>query len=322
MRAIRITVPGGPEVLTLGEIPDPEPARGDLLVKVEAAGVNRADLLQRMGRYPPPPGTREDVPGLEFAGTVAGLGGETDGWCVGDRVMGLLAGGGYAELVTVPALHVVRVPDAWSWEDAASVPEVFLTAHDALEQVALTAGDRVLIHAVASGVGVALVQLAKAAGATVAGTSRSRHKLERVRKWGLDRSVHVEGVFRPGPELRDCADVICDLVGGGYLPGSLVAAAPRGRIIVIGLTAGRSAEIDLGLLLRKRLTLIGTVLRSRSVAEKAVLVRSFTEHTMPLFAAGAVRPVVDRVFAMADAGEAHRYMEENRNVGSIVLRWD
>jgi putative PIG3 family NAD(P)H quinone oxidoreductase len=322
MRAIRIAAPGGPEVLTLGEVPDPEPARGQILVKVEAAGVNRADLLQRMGRYPPPQGTRDDVPGLEFAGTVAGLGAEADGWRVGDRVMGLLAGGGYAEYVTVPALHVVGVPEIWSWEEAASVPEVFLTAHDALEQVALTAGDRVLIHAVASGVGVALVQLAKAAGATVTGTSRSSDKLERVVAWGLDRGVHVEGVFRPDPDLRDWADVICDLVGGGYLPGSLVAAAPKGRIIVIGLTAGRSAEIDLGLLLRKRLTLVGTVLRSRSAEEKAALVRSFTEHAMPLFESGAVRPVVDRVFAMSDAGEAHRYMEENRNVGSIVLRWD
>jgi len=322
MRGIRITTPGGPEVLALGDLPDLEPARGEVLVKVEAAGVNRADLLQRMGRYPPPPGTREDVPGLEFAGAVAGLGGETDKWCVGDRVMGLLAGGGYAEYVAVPALHVVRVPEAWSWEEAASVPEVFLTAHDALEQVGLAARDRVLIHAVASGVGVALVQLAKAADATVAGTSRSGDKLERMRAWGLDRGIHVEGVFQPGPDLRDWADVICDLVGGAYLPGSLAAAAPKGRIIVIGLTAGRSAEIDLGLLLRKRLTLVGTVLRSRSGEEKAALVRSFTEHVMPLFASGAVRPVVDRVFAMADASAAHRYMEESRNVGSIVLRWD
>jgi len=321
MRAIRIAAPGGPEVLTLGEVPDLEPARGELLVKVEGAGVNRADLLQRMGRYPPPPGTREDVPGLEFAGTVAGLGPEAHRWRVGDRVMGLLAGGGYAEYITVPEHHVVRVPDGWSWEEAASVPEVFLTAHDALEQVALTSGERVLIHAVASGVGVALVQLAKAAGATVAGTSRSLDKLERVAAFGLDRGVHVDGVFRPGSDLRDWADVICDLVGGGYLPGSLVAAAHKGRIIVIGLTAGRSAEIDLGLLLRKRLTLVGTVLRSRSAQEKAELVRSFTEHTMPLFASGVVRPVLDRVFAMTDAGEAHRYMEENRNVGSIVLRW-
>ena len=321
MRAIRITAPGGPEVLRVEDVPCPAPASREVLVKIEAAGVNRADLLQRQGGYPPPPGTVEDIPGLEVAGVVVERGWEVDEWHVGARVMGLLAGGGYAEFVAVPAAHVLEVPDGWSWEEAAAVPEVFLTAHDAFERVALRTGERVMIHAVGSGVGVALLLLAKATGCTVAGTSRNAEKLGKARERGLDHGVLVEGVFEPSPDYLEWADVVCDLVGGGYVPGDLAAAAPRGRIIVIGLTGGRSSEIDLGLLLRKRLTVMGTVLRNRSSEEKSALVRSFREHVLPRMQAGALKPVLDRVFPMSEAAEAHRYMGDNRNFGSIVLRW-
>ncbi len=321
MRAIRITAPGGPEVLQLEEVACPVPALREVLVKVESAGVNRADLLQRQGRYPPPPGTVEDIPGLEFAGVVVERGSQVEDVRVGARVMGLLAGGGYAEFVAVPSAHVLEVPDGWSWEEAAAVPEVFLTAHDALEQVALRAGERVMIHAVGSGVGVALLQLAKAEGCPVAGTSRNAEKLDKARRHGLDHPVLVEGVFEPSQEHVEWADVVCDLVGGGYVPGDIATAAPRGRIIIIGLTGGRSSDVDLGSLLRKRLTVVGTVLRNRSCEEKSDLVRSFRERVLPRMRAGLLRPVLDRVFPMSEAAAAHRYMADNRNFGSIVLRW-
>lgn len=320
MRAIRIAAPGGPGVLELTEAPRPTPGRGDLLVRVRAAGVNRADLLQRRGEYPAPPGAPPDIPGLEFAGAVERA--DAGDWRAGDRVMGLLGGGGYAEYVTVDARHVVPVPDAWTFEEAAAVPEAFLTAHDALRQADLQSGERLLVHAVGSGVGTALLHLGRAFGATVAGTSRTPAKLERARELGLAIAVHVRDAFEPTPELERWADVIAELVGGPYLAGDLRALAPRGRIVLIGLTGGRTARVDLRAILAKRARIIGTVLRSRSADEKADVVRAFREQAWPHFAAGAVRPVLDRIFPMADAAAAHRYVEENRNFGAVVLTWD
>jgi putative PIG3 family NAD(P)H quinone oxidoreductase len=321
MRAIRIVGAGGPEVLHLGELPVPEPSSEEVLVKVEAAGVNRADLLQRQGLYPPPPGTIADVPGLEVAGVVAAHGPGVEHPPVGTRIMSLLTGGGYAEYVAMPATHVVPLPEAWSFEEAATVPEAFLTGHDAFERVELASGEHVLIHAVASGVGVALLQLAKAVGCAVAGTSRTAEKLEKAQALGLDTAIHVKERFVPGPALRGWANVVCDLVGGPYFPGDLIAAAPLGRIVLIGLTGGRSSDIDLGTVLRKRLTVVGTVLRSRSIEEKSELVRSFCARVMPLVERKLVTPVLDRVFPMIDAADAHRYIEQNKNFGSVVLRW-
>ena len=291
---------------------------------MRASGVNRADLLQRMGRYPAPEGAPADVPGLEIAGDVAEVAPGMQAWSVGDRVMGLVGGGGYAEFVAVPADHLIRIPAGWSFEQAAAAPEAYLTAFDALEQAGLKAGERVLIHAVGSGVGLALLQLARQAGATVAGTSRTEAKLVRaVRDVGLEQPVLVRnGVFQPGPELRDWADVVCDLVGGAYLSGNLVATARQGRIIVIGLTGGRSATIDLGMLLAKRVSLIGTVLRSRTPEEKARLTRSFAERVLPAFEKGTLLPVVDRVVPARQAAEAHRHVEANENFGAVVLTWD
>jgi putative PIG3 family NAD(P)H quinone oxidoreductase len=321
MRAVRITQPGGPEVLELSDVPDPVMGPEDLLVRVASAGVNRADLLQRQGRYPAPAGIAPDIPGLEFAGRVEAAGARVRDWAPGDRVMGLVGGAAYAEYVVVRFDHALPVPAHWSDATAAGVPEAYLTAHDALHQVGLERGERVLIHAVGSSVGLALFALARARGAVVTGTSRTAWKLERAAALGVDTAVRVEGVFDPGPALENSVDVVCDLVGGSYLGGNLEAAAPRGRVIVIGLTAGRSATIDLGTVLRKRLTIIGTALRSRSDEEKASLVRSLREEVVPEFARDTVVPVIDRTFPMAAAADAHRYVEDNRNFGSVVLTW-
>jgi putative PIG3 family NAD(P)H quinone oxidoreductase len=322
VRAIVIAQPGGPEVLEMRELPSPQPGDGELLVRVRASGVNRADLLQRTGRYPAPPGVPPEIPGLEFAGEVAKVGPGALGWQVGDRVMGIVAGGGYAEYLTVAAEQVLPLPASWSFEEGAAVPEAFLTAFDALElQAELRSGERLLIHAVGSSVGVAALQLAKAAGVTVAGTSRTLWKLQRAEALGLDWALPLASSFSPPAGMVAWADVILDLVGGDYVSGNLVAAAPKGRIMLVGLTGGRSAKLDLGLLLSKRLRLYGTVLRSRSKEEKALLVRSFAGRIMPRFFSGEIRPVVDRVFPAAEAAEAHRYLESNLNFGSVVLAW-
>ncbi|MFQ5809989.1 MAG: NAD(P)H-quinone oxidoreductase [Armatimonadota bacterium] len=322
MQAIRIREAGGPDVLESARVERPAPGSGEVLVRVKAAGVNRADILERLGQYPAPPGVPADIPGLEYAGVVQEVGSGELPWRPGDRVMGIVAGGAYAEFVTTDPRHPMRIPGGWTFEEAAAVPEAFLTAHDALYRaVGLRAGEQVLIHAVGSSVGVALLQLAKAAGCSVAGTSRTSDKLTRAEPLGLDRPVLVRDVFDPEADLRSWADVICDLVGGPYLAGNLAAVAPRGRIVVIGLTGGRSGDIDMGSLLRKRVVLVGTTLRNRSADEKAAVVRSLVDATLPQFEDGTLRPVLDRVFPMADASEAHRYVEANRNFGSVVLSW-
>lgn len=322
MRAVTIVRPGGPEMLQMREMSRPEPGPGSVRVAVRAAGVNRADALQRMGRYPAPAGVPADIPGLEVAGVVDALGSGVAAWRVGDRVMALTTGGGYAEEAIVPAGHLIPIPASWSFEIAAAVPEAFLTAYDALERrVAAHAGEHALVHAVGSKVGVALLQLATARGCEVAGTSRTPAKLERARALGLAHPILVSNTFAPDPAFTDWADVICDLVGAPYLAGNLKALASRGRMVVIGLTGGRAAELDMGRLLNKRATIVGTVLRSRSDQEKMDLVDAFRRDVMPLFEQEGVRAVVDRTVPMDQAAEAHRHMEANRNFGAIVLRW-
>lgn len=317
-----IAEPGGPEVLALRELPPPRPEPDELLVRVWATGLNRADLLQRRGRYPAPADAPPDVPGLEFAGEVAEGGAKVRDWKPGDRVMAIVAGGAYAEYARIPAEHALPIPEGWTFDQAAAVPEAFVTAFDAMMlQGDLRAGHRVLVHAVGSSVGVAALQLAKAASATVAGTSRTEAKLERASALGLDHRVLVRDRFEPDAGLTDWADLIVELVGGHYLVGDLRAVAPRGRIMLIGLTAGREATLDLGALLTKRVSLVGTVLRTRSREEKTGLLAAFRERVLPLFARGKLRPVVDRVFSAADVVEAHRYLEANRNFGSVVLSW-
>ncbi|MBX6365285.1 MAG: NAD(P)H-quinone oxidoreductase [Gemmatimonadetes bacterium] len=326
MRAIVITRPGGPEVLEERTVADPEPGPGQVRVRVQAAGVNRADLLQRRGAYPAPAGWPADIPGLEYAGAVDRTGPGADRWSPGDRVMGLVGGGAYAEYVVVDERAVVAVPEALSAEEAAAVPEAFVTAHDALfTQLDLRAGETLLIHAVGSGVGTAALQLAKAAGATVLGTQRSAWKLERARTLGLDVAIPGGADDFADAVVRETGgrgvDAILDLVGGAYLPGNIRCLAPRGRLIVVGLVAGRRAELDLDRVLTRRLHILGTVLRSRSEGEKIEATRAFADAVLPLLESRVVRPIVDTIYPMPEASEAHRAMEENRNFGKLVLRW-
>jgi len=324
MRAVVIKRPGGPEVLEVGDVTAPEPEAGEILVRVRAAGVNRADLLQRMGQYPAPFGAPANVPGLEYAGEVAALGTGARGWKLGDRVMGLVPGGAYAEFLATHEAVAMRIPAGWSFEQAAAVPEVFITAYDALmRQMLLRAGERVLIQAVGSGVGTAALQLASAIHARTFGTSRSPEKLARAVGLGLDvgidtsRQDFVE-VIKAKTD-GDGVDVVLDLVGAPALAGNIQALARGGRMIVVGLAGGRSAPIDLGAVLNKRLTIIGTVLRARSLDEKIAVTAAFTQEILPLLDAGMVQPVLDRTFPLAEASEAHRCLESNATFGKVVL---
>jgi NADPH:quinone reductase len=326
MRAVVITRPGGPEVLELRQRRAPSPAAGEIRVRVHASALSRADLLQRRGGYPAPPGAPRDIPGLEFAGVVDAVGEGVGLWATGNRVMGIVPGGGHAEYVVLHEREAIRIPQKLSLEEAAAIPEVFLTAHDALFRILdVQVGERVLVHAVGSGVGTAALQLARAAGATVVGTSRTADKLERARELGLDHAVKAD----PGwPERVEQAigeasvHAVMELVGAANLAGDLRVLAPRGRIAVIGTMAGASTEIDLRLLMQKRARLEGTVLRSRPLEEKMALAREFSRRVLPLLSSGKVVPVLDRVLPAAEVAEAHRYLEENRSFGKVVLRWD
>lgn len=325
MKAVVIPEYGGPEVLSLREIPDPQPGPEDLVVRVRATALNRADLLQRRGLYPQPgPKPEHEVPGLEFAGEVVETGSRVTGFAAGDRVMGLLAGGGYAEKVVVHHRLASRVPEALSLDAAASVPEAFITAHDALLQAGLSCGETVLVHAAGSGVGTAAIQVAKAMGASlVIGTAGSDEKLDGARDLGLDVAIN----YREGPfadrvlEATDGrgVDVVVDFVGASYLEGNVRSMAEKGRMIVIGLMGGFSGDLPLGTLLQKRLTIRGTLLRSRSLEEKAAATRAFEKAVLPHLQSGRIRTVVDRVVPMADVADAHRRMEANENFGKIVL---
>jgi putative PIG3 family NAD(P)H quinone oxidoreductase len=313
-------------VLELREVPQPVPGAGEILVHVAAAGVNRADILQRKGHYPAPPGSPPDIPGLEYAGEVAALGPGAARWRGGDRVMGLVGGGACAEFLVTHADTAIPVPAAWLAADAGAVPEVFLTAFDALVlQLGMKAGETVLVHAVASGVGTAALQLVKAWGGRCIGTSRSAAKLERARALGLDVAVDSSREDFAEAVRRETGgrgvDVVLDLVGGPFLEGNLKALAPRGRMIIVGLTAGRTAPLDMGLVLNKRLTLVGTAMRSRTLEEKIAVARAFEGDVLPLFTAGRLRPVLDRTFPMAQVGDAHRALETDATFGKLVLVW-
>ena len=327
MRAVYIGSQGGVEALSVREVADPGPPWANRVrVRVRAAGLNRADILQRMGRYPAPQGYPQEIPGLEFAGTVEQTGEEVRSLRVGQRVFGITAGGAQAEYVVVPEDTLVESPANLDWTMAAAVPEVFITAHDALfTQAGLLLGERVLIHAAGSGVGTAAVQLAHAAGATTYGTSRTNEKLERARSLGLDEAVAVGNdpqVFAAA--VREWTkgagvNVILDLVGGAYLSANLNALAMKGRLMFVGTTAGVSAELNLGIVMSKRLRLRGTVLRARSLEEKARATRRFAAQVVPLLESGRVRPLIDRVYPMDEVQAAHARMESNESFGKIVL---
>jgi len=326
MKAVRFTGKGGPEVVELGEVEAPRPSRGEVLVRVRAAAMNRADLLQRRGLYPPPPGFREDIPGLELSGEVAELGPGVTGWKVGDRVMAIAAGEAQAELALVHERMLLRVPEGLSLEEAGAIPEAGMTAHDALFTIGgLRPGAAVLIHATGSGVATAALQIARAAGALTIGTSRTADKLERAKALGLDHGILV-GKEEPrfAEEVRKLtgkrgAAVILDFVGAPYAAENLASLAPGGRVVVIGTMAGPKATIDLGLLMRARGAIVGTVLRPRPLEEKIAATQAFGRDVLPLVAAGKVKPVVDAVLPAARAREAHERMERNDSFGKIVL---
>ena len=330
MKAITITSFGGVEGLEIREVPDAPPATSDRVrVRVRAAGLNRADILQRLGRYPAPPGYPQDIPGIEFAGEVSEVGDEVRMWQAGDRVFGIIGGGGQAQYVTVRENHLAPVPPNLDWAEAAAVPEVFMTAHDALfTQCGLTIGERVLIHAAGSGVGTAAIQLVRAAGAFAYGTSRTADKLKRAKEFGLTESVvagaePMEFVAAVKRWTNDAGvDVVLDLVGAAYLKANLAALAMKGRLIFVGTTSGSKAEIDLSVAMSKRLRIMGTALRIRSAEEKATATRAFAEQVVPLLRSGAVRPVIDTVFPMAEVGAAHERIESNESFGKVVLLID
>jgi NADPH2:quinone reductase len=324
MKAIVITRPGGPEVLELREVEANEPGRAEVRVRVRATAVNRADLLQRAGGYPAPADAPADIPGLEYAGEIDAVGAGVSELAIGDRVFGLCGGGAYAERVVVPARTAVRIPDRLSFTDAAAVPEAFITAWDALvTQGGLAAGERVLIHAVGSGVGTAAVQITRAIGARSIGTARTAAKLERARPLGLDEAlVPEDGRFAAAVQRLTGdtgVDVVLELLGGPYLAEDLACLAVRGRIVLVGLLAGARTELDLRVLLHRRVRLTGTVLRARPLEEKIAASQAFARHLCPLLARGTLVPVVDRVLPLAEAGEAHRLVAANQGFGKVVL---
>ena len=328
MKAIVIARATGADGLEMQDRPEPTPGAFDIAVAVRASALNRADLLQMMGQYPAPPGVPPDVPGLEYAGEVLATGPYAQRFRKGDRVMGLIGGGAFAERIVVHEREALPVPDGMSFEHAAAIPEAFITAWDALvTQAGLLPGEKVLVHAATSGVGTAAVQIVQAVGARVVGTGRTRAKLERLeRELGRFPLLLVSGEPRFAAEVKRATggmgvDVVLDLVGGAYLPETLSTLAPRGRLVLVGLLSGSSAEVDLRSVMSRRLLLFGTVLRSRPLEEKIAVARSAERHLLPLFAEGRLRPVVDDVLPMSEVRRAVERLVANESFGKLVLRW-
>jgi putative PIG3 family NAD(P)H quinone oxidoreductase len=323
MRAVLPSEPGGPEVLAYVEVPDPVAGPGEVVLEVAATAVNRADLLQRQGHYPPPPGA-SDILGLECSGTVAELGDGVEGYAVGDQVCALLSGGGYATRVAVPAGQLMPVPDGVDLTTAAALPEVAATVWSNVMMVAgLRSGDTFLVHGGAGGIGSFAIQLASAVGARVLTTAGSPEKLELCRELGADVTIdyHEQDFVEVVREVTDGngVDVILDNMGASYLARNVAALATEGRLVVIGLQGGTKAEIDLNALLRKRAAVVATNLRGRPVGEKTTICAAVAEHVWPLVADGTIRPVVGRTLPLAEAADAHRLMESGSGTGKILL---
>ena len=326
MKAVIITRFGGPEVLAIEDVPTPQPGPGQVLVRVHATALNRADLLQRQGKYPAPQGVVQNIPGLEFAGEIAELGPGATYWEKGERVFGLTPGGAHAEYVVVEEGRLAEIPGAMDWITAAAIPEVFITAYDALiSQANMRQGETVLIHAVGSGVGIAAVQIARAFGGVPYGTSRTPDKIARAKQFGLEAGCTVDDKIS---QLEDFArkstsgqgfNVVLDLAGGPYVAASIKVLAQKGRIMLIATMAGNEITLQIGQLLGKRAHLIGTILRARPIQEIAEVMRAFGQHVVPLFTTGKLRPVIDKSFAISNIQEAHRYQESNQSFGKIVL---
>jgi putative PIG3 family NAD(P)H quinone oxidoreductase len=324
MHAVVISEPGGPEVLQWTEVPDPRPGPGEVLVEVAAAGVNRADLMQRQGFYPPPPGA-PPYPGLECSGTVAALGDGVTGWRVGEQVCALLSGGGYAEQVAVPAGQLLPVPKSSTLVEAAAFPETACTVYSNVFLTAgLTAGETLLVHGGGSGIGTMAIQLAKQAGARVAVTAGSQEKLDVCRALGADITINYreEDFVDSLMAATDGhgADVILDIIGAAYLARNIAALAPDGRIANIGMQQGRRAELDFGALMAKRGAISSTSLRARPKEQKASIVAAVTEHVWPVVGSGLIRPVIDTELPMRQAAQAHRIMADSAHTGKILLR--
>lgn len=328
MKAVVFTAKGGPETAVVQDVPRPAPQRGEVLVRVRAAALNRADLLQRRGLYPPPPGYREDIPGMEFAGEVAEVGAGVTGWKAGDRVMAIAAGEAQAEYVLADPFMLMRIPDRLSFVEAATLPEAGITAHDAMVTLGgMRSGWTVLIHAVGSGVGTAALQIARAMGGFTIGTARTADKLEKARGLGLEHGLLL-GKEEPrfAEEVRRItakrgAAVILDFVGAAYAAENLASVSPQGSIVVIGTMGGAKPTVDLGLLMRSRARIIGTVLRPRPLHEKIQATQAFARDVLPLVAAGRVQPVLDRAWPAEQVREAHEQMERNDSFGKIVLEF-
>ena len=327
MKAVWIERFGGPEGMAIRSVPRPGMAADQVLVRVRASALNRADLLQRQGRYPAPPGYPQEIPGMEFAGEVADVGPLVQMWKPGQRVFGLTGGGAQAEYLATQERLLAEIPSNLDFAEAAAIPEVFITAHDALwKQAQLRPGESVLIHAVGSGVGLAAVQLVHAIRAIAYGTSRTADKIERSRPLGLTDGIAVQQSF---DGLASAAqrwtsgkgvEVVLDLVGGPYLTASQKLMATKGRIILVGTMAGSSCELDARLIMGKRLRMIGTVLRARPLEEKIQVTQSFAREVVPLLASGVLRPNIDSKFSMADISQAHQRLESNETFGKVVIQ--
>ncbi len=323
MRCVKVKEPGGPDVLEIVDLPEPGPGTGQLLVRNFAAGLNRADLLQRRGLYPPPAG-ESDILGLEFAGEVAAAGEGVEGFSRGDRVFGLCGGGAYTEFLVVDARLAVSIPSNMSYESAAAAPEAFYTAEDGLFSLGgLKEGQTVLVHAGASGVGTAAIQLAVAAGARVIATAGTAEKAAACEELGADGVNYREKDFAEavaGLTAGEGVDLVLDLVGASYWDRNIASLRSGGRMVLLGLLGGASAEVNLGAVLSKRLSIIGSVMRSRSTEEKAEVTARFRERTLPLLESGELKTVVDSILPLEDVRQAHERMEENLNTGKIILR--
>jgi putative PIG3 family NAD(P)H quinone oxidoreductase len=323
MRAVIITEPGGPEVLQWEEVPDPVPGPGEVLIDVAAAGVNRADLLQRQGLYPPPPGA-PPYPGMEVSGRIESVGADVTGWRPGGEVCALMAGGGYAEKVAVPAGQVLPVPAGLTVVDAAALPETTCTVYSNLVLVGeLRAGQTMLVHGGASGIGTTAIQLGKALEARVICTAGSPAKLDRCRELGADVAISYrdEDFVEVVKDVTGGhgADVILDIMGASYLARNLAALATEGRLVIIGRQGGNRAELDLGLLQSKRASIHATTLRNQPVAEKSAIVAGVIDQVWPLVSAGTVIPVIHELVPMAEAAQAHRLLEEGGHTGKVLL---
>jgi NADPH:quinone reductase len=325
MRAVVITHAGGPEVLEIQSVETPEPVGDQVRVRVRAAGLNRADIAQRMGAYPAPPGVPSDIPGMEFAGVVDTVGPLVRSWKPGQRVMGLVGGGGQAEYVVQQEGMLIEIPENLDFVQAAAIPEVFITAHDALfTQAGLQMGERVLIHAAGSGVGTAAIQLARSVGATVYGTARTADKLERAKTLGLDVGLSPQNFAAEIKELTNKAGVhvVLDFIGASYLEQNLQSLASWGRLVYLATLGGAQANINLGLVMAKRLQIRGCTLRTRTLEEKLAATRRFATQALPLLARGQIRPIVEQTYPLDEIATAHRAMEENRNFGKLILTID